>query len=348
MGGKEGGVGRSGWVGRRRPCVWCFLSLSLPAPEETGEAAHRSPQPTPTGALRPSLPFPFIPASTRPSACPCPCLAPPPHPPPHPPPTHTHAPTPPPQLTVCPAEVSRADHVDDVQEAVVGLQLRALLAQARHCVVQGAKDEHVVLWWRLGLGRVGGSILVGDSGLEGAHGYVGEVNWMVRSRRSVRAREAAGGQQAAAEGAPVRARCCRHRAAPRNQHPPPHTHQHPPAPSTHLPNLLRNLDVGAVHGADDERAVHRKLHVAGAARLGARGGDVLAAVCGVGAHGEGGREGGEDGGEEQVRERGRGKGRRAGSEGRRHSRRRAGGSDALLLIHTHAHRPASAAMQTPT
>ena len=36
-------------------------------------------------------------------------------------------------------------------------------------------------------------------------------------------------------------------------------------------NLLRNLHVCAVQGADDERAVHGKLHVAGAGRLSACG-----------------------------------------------------------------------------
>mmetsp|Transcript_1100 Transcript_1100/g.3068 ORF Transcript_1100/g.3068 Transcript_1100/m.3068 type:complete len:926 (+) Transcript_1100:706-3483(+) len=39
--------------------------------------------------------------------------------------------------------------------------------------------------------------------------------------------------------------------------------------------LLRDLDVGAVPGADDEAAVHLELHVGGARRLGAGSGDVL-------------------------------------------------------------------------
>ena len=52
-----------------------------------------------------------------------------------------------------------------------------------------------------------------------------------------------------------------------------------PAPPT---GVLRDLDVCAVQGADDERAVERKLHVAGAAGLRARGGDVLAASMGGG------------------------------------------------------------------
>src|SRR5262245_14879412 len=38
---------------------------------------------------------------------------------------------------------------------------------------------------------------------------------------------------------------------------------------------VANLDVGAVERADRERAVHRKLHVAGAGRLFAGGGDLL-------------------------------------------------------------------------
>ena len=42
-----------------------------------------------------------------------------------------------------------------------------------------------------------------------------------------------------------------------------------------LANLLRDLDVGAVHGADDEAAVHRKLHVGRPRRLCPRSGDVL-------------------------------------------------------------------------
>ena len=40
--------------------------------------------------------------------------------------------------------------------------------------------------------------------------------------------------------------------------------------------VFPDLDVGAVHGADDEGAVERKLHVGGARGLGAGGGDVLA------------------------------------------------------------------------
>mmetsp|Transcript_163899 Transcript_163899/g.398296 ORF Transcript_163899/g.398296 Transcript_163899/m.398296 type:complete len:552 (-) Transcript_163899:1084-2739(-) len=45
-----------------------------------------------------------------------------------------------------------------------------------------------------------------------------------------------------------------------------------------LPALLADLDVGAVHGADDEAAVHHELHVRGAAGLRAGGGDVLGDV----------------------------------------------------------------------
>mmetsp|Transcript_9956 Transcript_9956/g.31632 ORF Transcript_9956/g.31632 Transcript_9956/m.31632 type:complete len:212 (-) Transcript_9956:1700-2335(-) len=44
--------------------------------------------------------------------------------------------------------------------------------------------------------------------------------------------------------------------------------------------LLANLDVGAVHGADDEAAVHNELHVRGAAGLRASRGDVLRRVRG--------------------------------------------------------------------
>lgn len=40
-------------------------------------------------------------------------------------------------------------------------------------------------------------------------------------------------------------------------------------------NLLRNLDIGAVHGSDDERTVHRKLHVGRAGRLCTGRADVL-------------------------------------------------------------------------
>lgn len=39
---------------------------------------------------------------------------------------------------------------------------------------------------------------------------------------------------------------------------------------------LGDLDVGAVHGADDEAAVHGELHVGGARSLRARRADVLA------------------------------------------------------------------------
>ena len=39
---------------------------------------------------------------------------------------------------------------------------------------------------------------------------------------------------------------------------------------------LGDLDVGAVHGADDEAAVHGKLHVGRARRLRARSADMLA------------------------------------------------------------------------
>ena len=41
---------------------------------------------------------------------------------------------------------------------------------------------------------------------------------------------------------------------------------------------LADLDVGAVQGADGERAVQRELHVAGARRLHARGRDLLRQV----------------------------------------------------------------------
>lgn len=53
-----------------------------------------------------------------------------------------------------------------------------------------------------------------------------------------------------------------------------------------LTSVLPNLNVGAVHGADDEGAVEGKLHVAGAAGLRARSGDVLAAP-GTGEQGDG-------------------------------------------------------------
>ena len=46
--------------------------------------------------------------------------------------------------------------------------------------------------------------------------------------------------------------------------------------------VLANLDIGAVHGADDEAAVESKLHVAGAAGLSAGSGDVLAALSAAG------------------------------------------------------------------
>jgi len=40
-------------------------------------------------------------------------------------------------------------------------------------------------------------------------------------------------------------------------------------------HLLEDLDVGSVHRADDESAVHHELHVACPRRLSARSGDVL-------------------------------------------------------------------------
>jgi hypothetical protein len=43
-------------------------------------------------------------------------------------------------------------------------------------------------------------------------------------------------------------------------------------------DLLADLDVGAVEGADRERAVQRELHVAGAGGLLAGGGDLLGQV----------------------------------------------------------------------
>lgn len=54
-----------------------------------------------------------------------------------------------------------------------------------------------------------------------------------------------------------------------------------------LPQSLKHPQGGTHHGANDERSVHRKLHVAGTAGLRARRGDVLAAVV----KGCGGREG---------------------------------------------------------
>jgi hypothetical protein len=44
------------------------------------------------------------------------------------------------------------------------------------------------------------------------------------------------------------------------------------------PDLLADLDVGAVERADGERAVERQLHVAGARGLLAGGGDLLGEV----------------------------------------------------------------------
>lgn len=46
-----------------------------------------------------------------------------------------------------------------------------------------------------------------------------------------------------------------------------------------LADLLSNLHVGAVHGANDERSVHRKLHVGRAGRLRPRRADVLAQLA---------------------------------------------------------------------
>jgi hypothetical protein len=43
-------------------------------------------------------------------------------------------------------------------------------------------------------------------------------------------------------------------------------------------DLLADLDVGAVVGADGQRAVERELHVAGARGFGAGGGDLLRQV----------------------------------------------------------------------
>mmetsp|Transcript_93814 Transcript_93814/g.195689 ORF Transcript_93814/g.195689 Transcript_93814/m.195689 type:complete len:706 (-) Transcript_93814:403-2520(-) len=47
-----------------------------------------------------------------------------------------------------------------------------------------------------------------------------------------------------------------------------------------LATLLSNLNVGAIHSADDQATVHHKLHVGGATSLGAGGGDVLGDVGG--------------------------------------------------------------------
>jgi hypothetical protein len=46
------------------------------------------------------------------------------------------------------------------------------------------------------------------------------------------------------------------------------------------PTSFADLDVGAVQGADGQRAVERELHVAGARGLGAGGGDLLGQVGG--------------------------------------------------------------------
>ena len=46
-----------------------------------------------------------------------------------------------------------------------------------------------------------------------------------------------------------------------------------------LANLLSNLNIGAVHGANDETAVHHELHVACARGLCACCGDLLGQLC---------------------------------------------------------------------
>ncbi len=45
-------------------------------------------------------------------------------------------------------------------------------------------------------------------------------------------------------------------------------------------NLFPDLDVGAVHGADGERAVERELHVSGTGRFRSSGGNLLAEIGG--------------------------------------------------------------------
>ena len=45
-------------------------------------------------------------------------------------------------------------------------------------------------------------------------------------------------------------------------------------------DLIAQLDIGAIQGADGERTVHRELHVAGAGGLFARGGDLFGEIGG--------------------------------------------------------------------
>jgi hypothetical protein len=206
-------------------------------------------------------------------------------------PTHTprrHA-APHQALTVCPAELPGADEVDDVQEAVVGLEVGARLAQRGHRLRQGAKDEHVVL--QAAGGQAGGRRCV--------RGHVGHAGGMGAAHGGRH-----GGAKVPLPKPPLPAQPTTSQLASSSMP----CHAMPAC--THLPNLLCNLNVGAIHGADDEGSVHRKLHVPRAAGLRARGGDVLAAAVQQGGRGGGagkgarlgrGRAGDEPAGEHKLR-----------------------------------------------